>query len=80
MLGLLHPAVILNKAVCKQLTDRELTAVLCHEMTHVRRKHMMLASVFDYICIIHWFNPFVWIMRQTGCFPLQKRCWYRPCL
>ena len=64
VLGLMHPAVILDKAVSKQLTEHELTAVLCHEMTHIRRKHMLLASVFDYICILNWFNPLVWIMRQ----------------
>lgn len=64
VLGLTRPAVILDKTVAVQLTDRELTTVLCHETTHVRRKHMILASVFDYVCIINWFNPLVWIMKQ----------------
>lgn len=62
--GSIHPAVILNQAVVEHLTDRELTIVLCHEMTHVRRKHMIPASVFDYVCIVNWFNPFAWIMKR----------------
>lgn len=64
VLGLMRPAVILDKTVAGQLTDRELTAVLGHEMTHVRRKHMLLAFVFDYVCIINWFNPLAWVMKQ----------------
>lgn len=64
VLGVMHPTVILNKDVAGQLTDHELMAVLCHEMTHVKRKHLALEAVFDYICIINWFNPLVWLMKR----------------
>lgn len=64
VLGGMRPAVILDKSVATQLKDRELMAVLCHEIMHVKRRHMALESVFDYICIINWLNPLAWIMKQ----------------
>lgn len=64
VLGILRPAVILDETVAGKLTDAELMAVLSHEMTHVRRKHLALESVFGYICIVNWFNPLAWIMKQ----------------
>lgn len=64
VLGILHPAVILDETAAGQLTAEELMAVLSHEMTHIRRMHLALESVFDYVCILHWFNPFTWIMRR----------------
>lgn len=64
VLGVLHPAVILDRAVAGQLTEHELMAVLCHEMTHIERRHMALGAIFDYVCIINWLNPLAWIMKQ----------------
>ena len=64
VLGVMHPAVIMDRDVAGQLTVHELTAVLCHEMTHVKRKHLAFEAVFDYVCIINWFNPLVWLMKR----------------
>lgn len=63
-LALLRPAVILNEAIIKQLTDKELGIVLCHELTHIMRSHHIYQRVFDFVSVIHWFNPFVWIIRN----------------
>ena len=49
-----------EREITAQLSDAELTAVLSHEMTHVRRKHILLERIWAYICILNWFNPLVW--------------------
>ena len=64
VLGVLHPVIILNETMIRQLTDTELAAVLCHEITHIRRGHLLLGRIYDYICILHWFNPFAWIAKE----------------
>lgn len=62
--GILRPRVLLRRDICGQLEDGELTAVLCHELCHIRRGHLLLIRVCAAACILHWFNPFVWIMRR----------------
>ena len=62
--GILHPVVILNETVIRQLTDTELMSVLCHELTHIKRGHIILERIYHYICILNWANPFVWISKK----------------
>ncbi len=62
--GVLRPAVLLNEEVTERLTDQELTIVLCHELTHIRRRHILLERMYEYICILNWMNPLVWIAKK----------------
>ena len=62
--GVLRPVIILNEEIIRQLTDTELTAVLCHEIAHMKRGHLLLGRVYDYICMLNWFNPFAWIAKE----------------
>lgn len=64
VVGVLCPVIILNETIIKQLTDTELTAVLCHEITHIKRGHLLLGRIYDYICILNWFNPLAWIAKE----------------
>lgn len=64
VVGTFHPTVILGEDIVKQLTDTELMAVLCHELTHIKRRHIVLERIYDYVCIINWFNPLVWIAKK----------------
>lgn len=59
-----RPAIILNSSIAARLTDRELKIILCHEVTHIKRKHHLYRPVFDIVSILHWFNPLVWIARN----------------
>lgn len=74
VVGFLHPTVILNKAIIKQLTDEELLAVLCHEVTHIKRGHIMLARIYDYICILNWFNLLAWIAKKEFSMCCETDC------
>ncbi len=62
--GVLHPAIILNETMIKQLTDMEFTTVICHEVTHIKRRHILWRRIYDYICILNWFNPLAWIAKK----------------
>lgn len=38
--------------------------VLLHETAHVRYKDLLYKSLCFVICLIHWFNPFAWLLLQ----------------
>ena len=59
--GVFRPTIIMSKTVIEKLTDIELSAVFFHELTHIKRKHILLERIYDYVCILNWLNPFAWI-------------------
>jgi len=72
--GVIHPAIIMNEIIMEQLTDKELSAVFFHELTHVKRKHVLLERIYDYICILNWMNPFSWIARGNFSLHCETDC------
>jgi beta-lactamase regulating signal transducer with metallopeptidase domain len=69
-----YTAVILNESIIEQLTDKELTIVLCHELTHIKRGHHIYQKIFDFVSIIHWVNPFVWISKNDFAANCEMDC------
>ena len=43
----IRPAIIISKTVIEKLTDIELSAVFIHELTHIKRKHILLERIYD---------------------------------
>ncbi len=71
---LLHPTVILNEDIVRQLTDSELQIVLSHELTHIKRKHHLFQRIYDLACCLNWFNPFVWIAKNDFALSCEMDC------
>ncbi len=40
-----HAAIVVNEGLIRQLSERELTGVLAHEMSHIRHRDILIASV-----------------------------------
>ena len=59
-----RPKIILNEQIISRLDEKEMTAVLLHEAVHIKRRHLLMKRVSDYICIINWFNPLAWMARK----------------
>lgn len=72
--GVICPVIIMNEKVIEQLTDRELSAVFSHELTHVKRKHVLLGRIYDYVCILNWMNPFSWMARRDFSLHCETDC------
>ncbi len=72
--GIVRPAVIMNEEIAVQLTDAELTAVFFHELSHMKRRHVLLERIYDYVCLLNWFNPFVWIARGNFSLHCELDC------
>ena len=38
---------------------------LLHELGHIQRRDLWMASLAHLACLLHWFNPAVWWLRRT---------------
>lgn len=45
-------------------SEEELDEILTHECTHVRQWHSLDVVIGELVCIVCWFNPAVWLMKQ----------------
>lgn len=48
-----------------QFNEEELTHILNHEKVHVQHLHSLDTIVAQIICVILWFNPFVWLYKKA---------------
>lgn len=55
--GLMFPRIYLPT----ELSEREITYILEHERTHIRRHDYLIKPLAFLVVCIHWFNPFVWL-------------------
>jgi len=59
--GVLRPYISLPLGIDHLLTDRELDAVLIHEVTHARRRDNLIGLVHEIALCGLWFHPLVWL-------------------
>lgn len=59
--GVLRPHILLPRGIERLLTDRELNAVLLHELTHARRRDNLIRLVYEIGLCLLWFHPLVWL-------------------
>ena len=72
--GVMRPAMLVNTAGLSGLTDRQLRIVLTHELTHIKRGHLLFQRIFDFVCVLHWFNPLVWLSRKDFALHCEIDC------
>ena len=64
VMGFLNPLIILPDV---QFNEKELTMILSHELTHIKRGDLMIKMVVMITKAIHWFNPSIYfISRQIN--------------
>lgn len=72
--GALRPVLLVDAAALSQLTDAQLQAVLTHELTHIRRHHLLFQRMYDAVCAVHWFNPVAWLCREDFALHCETDC------
>mgnify|MGYP004587926991 FL=1 len=64
MTGVIKPTLILPKT---KLSDEQLHNILCHEMTHFKRRDILYKCFAEFVKCVHWFNPVIWyVTRQIA--------------
>ena len=64
MTGVIKPTLILPKT---ELSSEQLHNILCHEMTHFKRRDILYKYFAEFVKCVHWFNPVIWyVTRQIA--------------
>lgn len=58
--GFLKPRIYLPIHLISDFNPVELRFIFLHELQHCRQKDALISYWMNFICIIYWFNPFVW--------------------
>ena len=71
--GVLHPTVVLPVESESWSPERR-TAVLLHELAHVRRKDLFGHTVGRIACAVYWFHPLVWTAAKRLRSESERAC------
>lgn len=61
LIGLIKPTILLPT---KQMAMIELDMALCHELIHFKRKDLWTKMLVLVASALHWFNPFIHLLRK----------------
>lgn len=67
IIGFFRPAIILPD---KKYEDMKLRNILMHEIVHMKRHDIFVKWLLIFVEAIHWFNPFVYLVRRE----MNKAC------
>lgn len=59
--GIVHPYIVMPKALEQTLTEDEFLAILYHEALHIRLGHVLALNIYAVLKIIWWVHPFVYL-------------------
>ena len=71
--GVLHPTIVLP-AECDSWTLDRRTAVLLHELAHVRRHDLVGHTLGRLACALYWFHPLVWTAAKNLRSESERAC------
>jgi hypothetical protein len=46
-------------------TESELKEIIGHEFVHVKQRHSFDIIWAELLCIVNWYNPFVWLIKKS---------------
>lgn len=73
-LGLFQPKIILPIGINQQLTEKQLSLVLLHELAHIQRRDILWNWITYGITLLHWFNPLIWLASKRMKADMEMAC------
>jgi uncharacterized protein (TIGR03435 family) len=61
--GILRPVLLLPESIMERLSAPQLSAILAHEMSHIRRRDNLTAALHMVVEVLFWFYPPVWWIK-----------------
>ena len=68
--GLIRPQIYLPIS----MRTEDLSYVIAHEKMHIKRKDGLFKMLVYIVCLLHWFNPFIWIAYSLFGSDMEKAC------
>jgi uncharacterized protein (TIGR03435 family) len=60
IVGIFRPVLMLPEGISRRLTDAEFSALITHELCHVRRHDNLASALHMLVEALFWFHPLVW--------------------
>lgn len=61
VIGFIKPTILLPNTF---FTETELTYILKHEYLHISRFDLIVKGIYEFLVIIYWWNPLMYIFRE----------------
>lgn len=71
IIGFIKPVLVLPK---EKYGSEDLFFILKHELVHLKRGDVYIKLLFVTANAVHWFNPFIWIMRKEAVIDMELSC------
>ena len=72
--GILRPVLLWPHSISEHLDDEHLSAVIAHELCHVRRRDNLAAVLHMLVEAVFWFHPLVWWMGARLIEERERAC------
>lgn len=67
LVGYFHPCIVLP---CADVQESKFCYMVMHELTHYKRRDILYKWLVQLTVCLHWFNPFVYLMRRE----MERAC------
>ena len=54
------PKIIISPEIIKKLSHEELRYIFLHELSHLKRRDLLINGIMLLVQVIYWFNPLIW--------------------
>jgi len=72
--GVLYPHISLPLGIDRLLDQKELNAVLLHELAHARRRDNLIRLVYECVLCALWFHPLMWLVGMRMALYRELSC------
>ena len=72
--GIVRPVLLLPENISDRLSAPQLSAIVAHELWHVRRRDNLTAAIHMLVVATFWFHPAVWWIRARLLEERERAC------
>jgi TonB family protein len=74
VIGIVRPMLLWPAGISDDLSDRQLEAIMRHELAHVRRRDNLAGAIHAIVEICFWFHPLVWWLSGRLVTERERAC------
>jgi beta-lactamase regulating signal transducer with metallopeptidase domain len=72
--GFFRPRLLIPAILARSLSLQEMDCIIRHELAHIRAGDIALNWLVSFAVMVHWFNPFVWLMARQWARTRELAC------
>jgi bla regulator protein BlaR1 len=71
---MLKPKILMPLAVIKNMGDSDIENIFFHELSHYKKKDILINYIIRMVRAIYWFNPIVWYFTNEMKKDMELSC------